>query len=98
MKFSLPHLHIVNQIIYYLQYKLIASVSVCLSFTSKDGSASLEESSVSWRCLLKYCGLQTKGKNVTKLNCVKPSTPTHHLVKIVTKQFMLYVLKTVLIK
>lgn len=38
-----------------------------LSFTSRVASASSGESSVSWRCLLKYCGRQTKGKNINNI-------------------------------
>lgn len=45
-----------------LRCSLIHSLSVCLSFTSRVGSVSSEESSVSWRCLLKCFGLQIKGK------------------------------------
>lgn len=61
----------------------LPSLSSCvssLSFTSRAGSASWEESSVSWKCLLKCCGPQIKGKNILGVICawnLTFSTPTH---------------------
>lgn len=54
-------------------------VSLCcaLSSTSRVDSASWGESSVSWRCLLKCCGLQTKGKHIMGPHCA------HHSPKVV---------------